>query len=394
MNDLKTQSFQPTWQSKSTYMIGIMVREAYERFGYDNTLLLPVKDSQVIPGWSEADLERSHSAECQQELNRADIAVVCGTPSRGLCATRFSDQATMDAFLESNPAIRQTLKTSSRHGTYLWLRVTGDFCPASCQFPGLHWLSEGASVVLKREPCSRWRLDKDGKPLALDFDQIVWPAEATRAFKVEAIGHQYQFTVADRKGRKMVNDNFIATVFALDNRIFYNPARQQFFSDAGQSAKLYPEMVKRSLLQFLARFAETFSKRGCWLDTSLKHADRLLELLKVICVQAPAEEDVAMEKFVEAQLALVAGRDVTVAETYSSYVEYCSRQNLPVFARSQFLNRIPRVVKQRFGIGKNHAIKRNSRCVRGFTGLEIRSRCPDVGATDVTDAMDGGVCQN
>ena len=258
-----------------------MLKLAYSSFG-DETVLLPAKNGQIVSESKKIDLALSHSKEYQLELARNDIAVACGIPSKGLCAIRFTTKDRLNAFLNSNPALGQTLSTSSPDGFHLWLRVT-NFCPSSCGFTNLKWINDGNIIVLTRSG-HQCRIDNQGKPISLDFEdfeQLVWPTEVKRAFRREAISRKFPIAVKDRRGRGIANDNFIAAFYALDHPLYYDPSERQFYSDDQPATKLYPEMVKSNLLHFLAHIAGVYAKTTCWLDTSLEHVNQLFEVLNL-----------------------------------------------------------------------------------------------------------------
>ena len=108
-----------------------------------------------------------------------------------------------------------------------------------------------------------------------------------------------------------------------------------------------------------------------------------------MCVRAPVSEDVAIERFVEAQLTPAVGRDVSVGETYTHYVEFCAKQKFPTAAPRQFQDRIALAIKRQYGLPKNHAIKRNGKCVRGFRGLGVRGKSEMADTQDGQDGADG-----
>lgn len=363
-----------------------MLKLAYSSFDYDQTVLVPARNGQIVSEWKNAGLAHSHSREYQLELARNDIAVACGIPSKGLCAIRFTTKDRLNAFLDSNPALRETLATSSPDGFHLWLRVT-NFCPSSCGFTELEWISDGNIIVLTRNSLHQYRIENQGKPISLDFEQLVWPTEAARAFKKDAIGRKYPPTLTDQQGQVMANDNYIAAIYVFENPIFYHPSERQFVYGKGQPTKLCLEMLKLNILDFLELYAGVYRKQGCWMDTSLRHVNQLVELVRVMSVIPPTDEETAVEHFVEAQLTPASGRNVSIEETYTYYAEYCSREKLPVLSKTQFQDRIAGVVMRKYGLGKSHSIKRDNRCVRGFRGLEVRGG-QDVGTRDCGDVRD------
>jgi hypothetical protein len=375
---------------KASIHQNLMLKKAYTCFG-NETLLVPVKQGQIDADLKQATLKNSYSDTWQQRLNDDDIAVCCGIESHGLCAIRFENKVRLDAFLDTNPALRETTLTSSPQGYFLWLRLTaGGFCPGSHQFADFQWISEGSVIVSKREMCSHWRFENEFKPLAIAFDQLVWPVEAVTTFAYESLAHQFPITVKDRHGRLILNDRMVAATFALQNSVFFDPALQRFFSEDGQKTWLYDEVVKLRLLKVLDYFAIFGTKYGYSVDTGARHLNQILDLLRIVCVRQPVDEDVAIATFVEAQLTPTVGRDVTIGEAYASYLDYCSRQKRPAFAKSEFQNRIAGAVKKRYGLARSHSILRDNRCVRGFHGLQVSQES----AGDAWDVRDGGAAKN
>ena len=85
--------------------------------------------------------------------------------------------------------------------------------------------------------------------------------------------------------------------------------------------------------------------------------------------------------------------DVTVAELYQYYADYCRAKALPRLPQSIFERRLPVLVKQQFGIPKAHDLRRSAadgvfRWHRGFRGLALKAKTDGAKGTDASDASD------
>ena len=65
------------------------------------------------------------------------------------------------------------------------------------------------------------------------------------------------------------------------------------------------------------------------------------------------------------------GSDMSVAEMYEAYDEFCGLRGWGSLSERQFERSIPHIMKSRLNVVKSHSIQRNFRQVRGFRGVRL-----------------------
>lgn len=104
------------------------ITELYNLLGAQ-TVLLPVpekKKGPLIKGWQHVTLEQTQSPEWQADLAKANVGVLLGSPSGGLCAIDIDEDDLIDEFFKLNPGLRQTLVTRGSRGVQIWIRCKPD----------------------------------------------------------------------------------------------------------------------------------------------------------------------------------------------------------------------------------------------------------------------------
>jgi hypothetical protein len=117
------------------------------------------------------------------ELERAgNIGVALGTASNGLVTIDFDDEDYVEPFLEANPLLRTTLRTTAQRGCNIWLRCTTDY-PRSCTLRNRsgdeigEWRTDGnQTIIAGTHPDGvPYRFVVEKPVITIDYVEIVWP---------------------------------------------------------------------------------------------------------------------------------------------------------------------------------------------------------------------------
>ena len=382
-----------------------VLRTTYSLFDFDKTVLLPMNGCKLVGDRkSGLTLQESHQADNLSLLACSDIGVVCGAPSHNLAVIRFREEKHRADFLVNNPLLKDTLLTSSPGCFCVWVRIEGWY-PKNREHPSCGWVSSDKCVVVAtRQPDSRNRFDNHGHPVTLKFKEIVWPdADLAMCWAFQMASMEYEITVLDKHGDEVVNDDFLASMFTnMHANVFFNPVTGTFYERLadGQNKTYHVEEVKKSfhgILSYIRQQAnkpavktsgEATGKAPLHVDTGLKYLATLVELLKILAVKpidvpeaaAPVPMKTAdaeakgFDEFILTQLEPALGQDLTVAEAFTAYTDYCALEDHPRYLVRQFRDRLGDAVKREFGIGKNHDTIRDGMCRRGFRNLRLKRK--------------------
>lgn len=152
-----------------------------------NAVLLPIKKETKQPtrrGWQKIEYSETLKPTYQTSLtNAAAIGVSLGTPSGNLCSIDFDDQSALDEFLDLNPRLSGTLRTTAKRGANLWI-VLNDSPPTTRKLkrngePIGEWRSTGSHTIITGQHPEgfAYRRAVDLPPLRLAYSEIVWPKE-------------------------------------------------------------------------------------------------------------------------------------------------------------------------------------------------------------------------
>ena len=98
------------------------IKHGYERLLYllgPNVVLIPCHyGSKVskISGWNKLSIECMKDSKHLKMLECSNIAVKVGSSSSGLCSIDIDDDSQYQAFLNLNPALKETLQTKGQRG--------------------------------------------------------------------------------------------------------------------------------------------------------------------------------------------------------------------------------------------------------------------------------------
>jgi Bifunctional DNA primase/polymerase, N-terminal len=123
--------------------------------------------------------EASHLAKLETAGN---IGVALGKVSNGLVTLDFDDDDYIELFLEVNPLLRTTLRTTAQRGCNIWLRCTTDY-PRSCKLRNRsgdeigEWRADGNQTIIAgiHPEGVPYRFVIEKPAITIDYREIVWP---------------------------------------------------------------------------------------------------------------------------------------------------------------------------------------------------------------------------
>lgn len=388
-----------------------LLAKIYSLFGSDQTLLIPIKDSQLVdPRWQNYTVYQSRQPANQALLAASDLAVVCGPESHNLVALQFASQGLRQMFLNTNPGLEKTLQTSFEGKFFLWLRFRG-WSPRDYVHPYFTLLSNTAVMVGERATPSVYHFDNESPVLTVNFKDVLWHLEiATILADQRGRAHELRLQESNGPGRPKAQDEYILSVFrSHHDNVWFEPGMKVFYTKDernGRIQPLYVEEVKKLLHQTLVSL-KTHHASGTGnnkvmanMDTGLRHLARLTGLLKILAVRRckmrlaappppPSEELVTFEAFVAMSCKRRQGEAVTLAEAYDAYLQFCvSRDCSAQYSQRQFLARLRDAVNRKFGLVPSHNLIRDGRAKRGYRNLWIKLTA-DLNSAQITDATDG-----
>jgi Bifunctional DNA primase/polymerase, N-terminal len=90
-----------------------------------DAVLLPIRSGTKCPNrkeWQKLSFTQTQELTFQRSLKNAPaIGVLLGSASGGLCSIDFDDDDFLKRFLEMNPKLEMTLRTTARRGANLWI---------------------------------------------------------------------------------------------------------------------------------------------------------------------------------------------------------------------------------------------------------------------------------
>ncbi len=215
-------------------------------------VLIPIKGGEKRPsisGWqTKTTADMADPAYLAQLRSSPNMGVLLGAPSGGLCTIDIDDDAGLEAVLEANPRLRDTLRTSRVRGANLWVRVRGSY-PKSARItrrdgaPLGEWRADGNQTVIfgaamdptkgEADPAP-YRRVVGAPPIEIGFDEIAWPPDVdfppdpgAEALARLCKAHGEPFLVAKRS--LTINESFWAALLAEEHIIVYEPGEKQFY---------------------------------------------------------------------------------------------------------------------------------------------------------------------
>jgi P4 family phage/plasmid primase-like protien len=250
-----------------------------EKLGQD-VVLVPIPYGQKGPnqkGWQTKTLKDMERPEYLGALKSGNIGVLLGKPSNGLCSIDVdAEDGETDEFLQLNPALKSTLQTRGKRGQNFWVRIIGDYPPATkLFFEGRanadggplswgEWRATGnQTVIYGRHPSGcDYQILCDAKPVELPFASIVWPQGLKLPWDFglyeDLVKTHGQPFFIDRS--IILNQPFFVGKFAEEHLVLHEPAEKGFY-EYNESRGLWQpatfELVKKQFSEDLKTYADS-----------------------------------------------------------------------------------------------------------------------------------------
>jgi P4 family phage/plasmid primase-like protien len=227
----------------------------------EDVVLLPITAGQKCPSlknWQDTSLEQMSDQRYLQRLRTGNIGVLLGEPSSGLCSIDIDDDASVDEFLNLNPKLMGALRTKGARGCNVWVRIKGAYpkltrlehetAGADGTTPKAwgEWRSTGGQTVIfgKHPNGGQYQILHEGKPVELEFREIVWPDYLNLPWDyglyddlVQQHGPPYRWS----KGEIKLNELFFVAKFAEEHVLVHEPNERQFYSYQEERGLWLPE---------------------------------------------------------------------------------------------------------------------------------------------------------
>lgn len=147
-------------------------------------VLLPIRRGTKAPaakGWSDLTFAETQATVYQASLKRAAaIGVLLGSASGHLCSIDFDEDEALAEFLELNPDLRGTLRTTGKRGANIWLKLEGIY-PKTIKLkrhgsPAGEWRADRSQTIItgQHKDGGEYRVTVNNPPLLVRFEEIEW----------------------------------------------------------------------------------------------------------------------------------------------------------------------------------------------------------------------------
>jgi len=158
----------------------------------DNTVFLKVQPGEKRPldkGWRDLTVS-DMTPQFLAELERYNVGISLGKASSGLCTIDVDSDVALEAFLEMNPKLKETLQSKRARGGNIWVRVSGVFpelkkIQTRDKKPWGEWRADGGQTVILGSAKSNkgdndsvpYRITHRAEPIEIEFTEINWPGD-------------------------------------------------------------------------------------------------------------------------------------------------------------------------------------------------------------------------
>ncbi len=209
--------------------------------GHD-VVLLPIPTGKKAPklyDWTNFTIDKMEDTTYLTHFT-GNVGVLMGHASGNLCTIDIDSDADLEAFIQLNPKLTETLQTRGSRGRNFWFRVTGMYPPLTTvkKLNGDKWgewrADGGQTVISGVHPngMAYVRL-KETTPITISFDEIVWPDNLVPPrmkdeydILVEQCGAPFQY---DGKNHLTFNEPSIAAKFAKEHLVLYSNEEGNFY---------------------------------------------------------------------------------------------------------------------------------------------------------------------
>lgn len=164
---------------------GTRVDALRELLGKDVLMLpWPMGSKGTARKWGHLRAAKMNNIAYLMKLEEGNIGVALGPVSGGLCSIDWDEEEWLYAFLDCNPALRDTLRTKGERGCNLWVRCEGEY-PASFKMKLAaspresvgEWRAEGNQTIISgRHPSGcDYSFIVQKRPVEVAYGSLKWP---------------------------------------------------------------------------------------------------------------------------------------------------------------------------------------------------------------------------
>ncbi|BDS08006.1 hypothetical protein NT6N_30460 [Oceaniferula spumae] len=136
----------------------------------------------MLKKWQSITFDDTQNPDYQRKLDtHGNRGVSLGKISQNLCSIDFDDDDALNQFLELNPFLRDTLRTTAKRGANLWIILTSDY-PKSQRLKNIsgesigEWRASGNQTVIQgvHPEGMAYRIAVSASPMLIAFSEIQW----------------------------------------------------------------------------------------------------------------------------------------------------------------------------------------------------------------------------
>ena len=207
--------------------------------------------------WKHLQLPDMSASTHLAELEKAgNIGVALGKVSNGLITIDIDDEEYLEPFLQANPLVRNTLRTTAQRGCNIWLRCTTDY-PRPCKLRNRsgdeigEWRTDGnQTIIAGTHPDGvPYRFVVEKPVITIDYPEIVWPdvilpPGATESKRVRRVIEKEVVSVSVSGGGLQIQASFGVDVIAQVAPTDYHQNNNSLFKLA-RLVKSYEKAIGR-----------------------------------------------------------------------------------------------------------------------------------------------------
>ena len=160
-------------------------------------VFLPIpagKKGPIIPQWQRLTLQDMTPGHLATLNHGANIGILQGVASQGLCSIDCDSEDDLNDFLALNPELNSSLLTRGQRGGNVWLRITAEDYPKTQKIknregrPVGEWRSTGGQTVIHGTHPTGCKYTRNGLPVESydSFSQIQWPESWILPWKTDS----------------------------------------------------------------------------------------------------------------------------------------------------------------------------------------------------------------
>jgi phage/plasmid-associated DNA primase len=249
-------------------------------------VLIPTAHGTKIPklkGWQNVTLDETLSQSYQDELQRSNIAVVVGKPSRGICSIDIDTDEAVPRFLALNPRLKSSLMTKGVRGCNIWVQIVGKF-PKGYTIKTKddekfgEWRADGMNTIIagKHPDGHEYSFITEKPPVQILFNDIIWLDDLALPWETPLeVKYGEPFSHHHTSGEIIdVNQPYWAGLYQRENRVIFDPDMHEFFqydNFSGAYERITTAAIKTAIAERLqdndATMQRTDAKLGAVVNT-------------------------------------------------------------------------------------------------------------------------------